>query len=408
MACPEIITGDHFLTRVLGNVDCQAQVLGSYGYQALAQPGSLAATFVAGLLTLFVALIGVRLLFGPPPGVRDFTFDALKVGVVLALAFSWPAFRTVVYDVAVGGPAEIVARITAPTGLDEGTGGLVARAQAADDAMLVLTQLGTGRTTNAVVDPRAPGATFASTALSDESGFAWSRLFWLAGILGVYGLLRLLAGLLLALAPLAAGLLLFEQTRGLFSGWLRGLVLTLLGTVGATVVLAVELAAIGPWLADALHVRQLGYATPAAPTELLAMTLGFAVIQVGMLGVLARVAFTRGWASLPAPAASVPAVADAVALAPAGLAAPALAPSRATRLADTVETQIRRESAANGGGRYDARAAIVPPGRAVAPLGTPENAVLPATGERLGSSYRRTSARSSRAGASRDRSGGGR
>lgn len=406
MACPSIITGDKFLTRVIGHVDCQAQVIGSYGYQALGEPGSLAATVVAGLLTLFVALIGVRLLFGPPPGVRDVTFDALKVGVVLALAFSWPAFRTVVHDVAIAGPAEIAAKVTAPTGLDEGTGGMVARLQAADDAMLVLTQLGTGRNSNTFVDPRAPGASFQSTALSDESGFGWSRLFYIAGILGAYGLLRLLAGLLLALAPLAAGLLLFEQTRGLFSGWLRGLVLTLVGTVGATVVLAVELAAIGPWLADALRVRQAGYATPAAPTELLAMTLGFAAIQVGMLAVLGKIAFTRGWTSAPAPvAANVPAT-FAPALATGGLAAPAVAPSRAARIADSVETQIRREEAASGGGRYDARAAIAPAGRAVAPMGPVETANAPAGGERLGSSYRRSTPRSSRSGSARDRSGG--
>ena len=99
MACPAIITGDQFLLRVIGHIDCQAQVLGSYGYQALGQPGSPASTLMAGLLTLFVALFGIRLLFGPPPGARDTVFDVIKIGLVLTLAFSWPAFRTVIHDV---------------------------------------------------------------------------------------------------------------------------------------------------------------------------------------------------------------------------------------------------------------------------------------------------------------------
>ena len=39
MACPSVITGDRFLTRSLEHLDCQAQVIGSYGYSALGKPG---------------------------------------------------------------------------------------------------------------------------------------------------------------------------------------------------------------------------------------------------------------------------------------------------------------------------------------------------------------------------------
>ena len=107
MACTPVITGEAFLERTLAHIDCQAQLIGSYGYQALGQPGSAASTLVVSLLTLFIAFFGIRLLFGPPPGARDLVFDVLKVGIVLTLAFSWPAFRTVVYDLTLKGPAEV-------------------------------------------------------------------------------------------------------------------------------------------------------------------------------------------------------------------------------------------------------------------------------------------------------------
>ena len=384
MACPQIITGDRFLTRVLTHIDCQADLVGSYGYQALAQPGSLASTLIAGLLTLFIAFFGIRLLFGPAPGMRDVVNDVLKIGIVLTLAFSWPAFRTVIHDVVVDGPASIAARLVV-TDTNAGTG-LLADLQAADDAMLGLTRQGTGRNAGALIDAQAPGGTFASTALADDSGYAWSRLVWLAGTIGVYGLLRLLAGLLLALAPLAAGLLLFEQTRGLFSGWLRGLVLALIGTVGATLVLAVELSAITPWL-------QLGYATPAAPTELFAMTLAFAVIQFGMVALLARVAFTRGWTSVPT---SIERTVGSEALVSASAFAPpsSRVVSRAERIADSVEIQLIREGH-SGQGRGSWR---LPAGRSgtSGPDSQGQDNGSFQNAPRLGSSYRRTGARNSR------------
>jgi type IV secretion system protein VirB6 len=60
MACRSVITGDEFLIRLLGHIDCQAQNIGSYGYQALGEPGSLAAIMMSGLLTLFIAHVWPR------------------------------------------------------------------------------------------------------------------------------------------------------------------------------------------------------------------------------------------------------------------------------------------------------------------------------------------------------------
>lgn len=342
MACPAILTGDAFLLRLLTHIDCQAQAIGSYGYQALGQPGSLAATVAAGLLTLFIALFGLRLLFGPALVARDVVLDVLRVGVVLTLAFSWPAFRTLIYDVTLGGPAEIAAVIAGPVSLASGEG-LAARLQGADNAMLRLAELGTGRNTGALVNPDAPGQTFQGSVPDDENRFAQSRLVFLSGIIGSLGFLRIAAGLLLALAPLAAMLLLFGPTRGLFAGWLKGLVMVMIAALGVTLMLGVELAVIEPWLADALRLRALGYAVPAAPIELSAITLGFALARFTLIWLLARVAFNPGWLEFPRiewpafvqPAASAP---------PFGVDPdPANIMSRARTMSDSIETMMRRE-----------------------------------------------------------------
>ncbi|MEP0189668.1 MAG: type IV secretion system protein [Erythrobacter sp.] len=298
MACPPIITGEDFLLRTLTHIDCQAQLIGSYGYQALGQPGSLASSLVTGLLTLFVAFFGIRLLFGPPPGARDLVYSVLKIGIVLSLAFSWPAFRTVVYDVTLKGPAEIASVLQTSSG-SVSEGSFAERLQRADTNIAELTTVGTGRNAGALIDAEAPESSFRSAALEDNEAYGSARLLYLSSVIGSLALLRVIAGLLLALAPIVAGLYFFTQTRGIFAGWLRGLILSATGSVGATILLSVQLAIVEPWLADALRVRSLGYATPSAPTELFAIMLAFAIAQLVMLWFLAKVVFNRGWITLP-------------------------------------------------------------------------------------------------------------
>lgn len=396
MACPAIITGDQFVTRVLTHIDCQTQYLGSYGYQSLSEPGSPASIAVTGLLTLFVALWGVRLLFGPGPSARDLVHAALKVGIVLTLAFSWPAFRTLIFDVVLDGPAEIAASISTPGLVGTGSG-LVERLQAADNAIVALTESGTGRRSGQFVDDQVAGGTFEGTALEDQSSFGLARLTYLAGLFSSLGLLRLLAGFLLAIAPLAAGLLLFEATRGLFAGWLKGLVLAIVGAAAITLVLAVELAMLESWLADALRLRQLGYATPSAPTELLAMLIGFAIIKLGLIALLARVAF--GTIQLRQDAREMSQYRSVPSFAPmnTGSCEPVVA-ERAARLSDFVERRLRIEE--NAGASRLARTNW----QAASARGAePGQMLVPAYAEgRLGSSHRRSRRDPSRSSARRD------
>lgn len=340
MACPDIITGDRFLERSLAHIDCQAQTIGTYGFQSLSEPGSTASLLVTGLLTIFIALFGIRLLFSGAPPSRDVIGDVIKIGIVLTLAFSWPAFRTVIYDVTLDGPSEIAAAITGDS-VPQSEVGFAARLQAADTAIVSLTVAGTGRNTSAFVDDAAENQAFDAAVLEDDSTLGWARLAYLTGVLAPLATVRILGGLLLALAPVVAALLLFEATRGIFSGWLRGLVLVFAGSLGVTVVLAVQLAVLEPWLADAIRVRGLGYATPAAPIEMMTINLAFALASIGLLYILTRVAFQRGWISVP----EFPSPSDWQRSEPLRyeVQGPGLYSSRAERLSDHLRTSMRRE-----------------------------------------------------------------
>lgn len=288
MACLAPDTGNGFLASSLAHLDCQAQTIGSFGYEALAQPGSSASTIVAGLLGLFVALFGFRLIRGDTISFGFLIDNAIKIGIVLALATSWPAYRVLVYDLTLKAPGELFEKVADASDLPGAGGGLAERLQNVDNGILALVAAGTGQLDAARtdIDPLP-----AKTPLNDSLAVGLARTSYVASILGVLGLLRITGGLLLALGPVMAGLLLFDGTRSFFWGWVRALVATALGALAASIILSVELAILEPWMARVLDLRAARYATPEAPFELLAVTLSFGLILLGALGLCARLAF---------------------------------------------------------------------------------------------------------------------
>lgn len=287
MSCTAPPTGSGFLSATLNNLDCQAQTIGGAGYQALAAPGSPLSLALTALLAIFVAVIGVRFLTGRPLGIDEWLASALKLGFVLALTASWPAYRTVVYDVVLKGPAEISASIGQASALPGSDGGLAARLQGVDNGIMALVVAGSGRLD---VASRVPQGAVAPP-LADDTALGWGKTLFVASILGSFGLLRLAGGLFLALAPLFAGFMLFDTTRFLFFGWLRSLIAVAIWSVGLAIVLGVQLAIIEPWLSQVLVYRAARVATLSAPFELLALTLAFSLIMLGMFALVLRIAF---------------------------------------------------------------------------------------------------------------------
>ena len=405
MPCGAVTTGQGFLSRTIEHIDCQAAAIGSYGFQSLAAPGSAFSVAVTSLLTVFIAILGIRLILGDRLGLSDAAVAALKIGVVLTLLGSWPAYRTLFYDVVLEAPADISAAMLAGTGTASADG-LVARLQGVDDAILALTRIGSGRFTAGAVPVRQgqrPDEAFREIAVNDDLGWGTARLSFLAGTLVPLIVLRIAAGLLLALGPLFAGLLLFEATRSLFLAWLSALFGIMLASIGFAVLLSVELAVIEPWLTGALRQRAADIATPSAPTELLALTLAFSLASLVLLAFLTRFAL-RQWVTRASLLRQESGVDRSRRSTPARLQAaglPALAGSqRAQRIAEGIESIQRAEltGATSGGGRLQTRILSGP-----AASRAQDSNKMVATAVPLGQGYRRNLQRTTRAGTARDR-----
>lgn len=355
MACPPLDQSAGFLSGVLRFVDCEAQSIGESGYQALAAPGSSFSMVLTGLLTLFVAIFGYRMLLGHTPNARDAVLALVKIGFVLALATSWPAYRTLIYDVAMRGPAELAAQIGTPAGLPGAGGGMVARLEYADRAMVALAVAGTGQRppeeASAAARPQVAPPIFGGF---DAFALGSARALFLIGIIGAFAAVRIVAGLLLAVAPFFIAFLLFDATRGLFEGWLRVLGGAALGALGSAIVLGVELALVEPWLTALLAARAGGLSIPNAPVELLVTTFLFCLVLAAMLFATARIAM--GFRLAPVwrvVSAALPFAArgpDQTVIGTTRTSAPDEGRSRAAALVDAVSASQRREAAQALGG----------------------------------------------------------
>jgi type IV secretion system protein VirB6 len=313
MICRPLTYGDGFVRGVLDFVDCQAQNIGTEGYRALAAPGSPVSIALTGMLTLFIAIYGYRMLMGHVPSARDGVLAMVKIGIVLALATSWPAYRVLAYDVALHGPAQMARDVGQPARLPGTDGGLTGRLQGVDAGLLELARAGVGNKPNGQTitrervvngqrqlvteDARGPVDEFEPLALG------YARITYLVATLSALAAVRLTAGLLLALGPLFIAFLLFEGTRGLFEGWVRALAGAALGAVAVTILLGAQLALIEPWLMYLIAMRQADLSITGAPVELFAVMLVFGIALIGALYAAARVAtgfrLPPAWRALP-------------------------------------------------------------------------------------------------------------
>jgi type IV secretion system protein VirB6 len=279
-SCAQIAVDAPMVEGLVGSVDCRVHDLAETGYAALAGPGSPVGMLLTGLLTLYVVFIGYRLILGRGGlTVGDATLKVMKIGLVMALAANWGLFQTLVYDTLTKGPAEL--------------GGLLLNGDAPfarlQDAFDGLQQSATLMASRA-----SPGA----ASMQGGPGFGafavnTGGMTLVLSTLGVLLASKVVLAILLALAPVVAGLLLFEATQGLVEGWLKAMIALALTPLVAVLTLSLELAMLAPSLralAEARSAQQFAAFDINPAVTVLVLTLVFALVMilaVVALGVIA-------------------------------------------------------------------------------------------------------------------------
>ena len=337
-SCPAPSPEDPLVQSLLGVVDCNVRDLVHTGYMAIFQPGSAIAGLLTALLTIYVAVMGYRLLLGQSQlRVSDFALNAVKLGVVIALATQWDTYQTVVYNLLFRGPEQLAGLVAAAVHPDSALihGDVFDGLQTAFDK---LSGFGAGYAAHAPpsASPMLGGAGFAALLMTSSASIL------LLSTLGVLLVAKIVLGLLLAVGPLFIALLLFETTRGVFEGWLRACFAFAFAPLAVTVLLGVALTMLEPSLTQMDELLKQHIYTLGPAYSVMTLVLVFAGVSAGALiagGVVAL--------GFRLPRRMQPAV-NLTAVAPAQRAEPVVASqSRAGRVAAAATLLDRRDNAAS-------------------------------------------------------------
>ena len=277
-ACTALVD-DGLIRGVLATVDCQTRAYAQGGYLALTSGSSVFQSALTVLLTIYVALIGFRMLFAQGDSrLSDVPVIALKIGLILALVTSWSAFQTLVFDVADRAPAEIAAIVSAPLQV-EGRSALAARPvdglQAAYDEFSL-----TGAAYGKIAGPAAKGYSSPQAAAAEMVALATGVLFLSSA--GIISASKLAIGVLTAIGPLFIAMALIPATRGLFVGWVRALVASALTPLVAWLLVVLMLSVLEPWLVTLGDQRRALLLDPQTAMSAAALVLVFGFGQAAL------------------------------------------------------------------------------------------------------------------------------
>ncbi|MEM8724580.1 MAG: type IV secretion system protein [Pseudomonadota bacterium] len=204
LAAQEMGTG---VASALTAVDCIASQMSEQAFGRIFGTDGQLAVVLTTLLIFYVAFFGISLMLGRSNlSVRALLPKMMTLGLVLTFATSFAAFSTIFYNLFVKGPDQIAGVIT-------GTGGSATYtfAQKLDVVFLAVQQASTGQVDIAAFSP---------------PGMMWlGAMLLLLGTVGLLVTARIGLALLLAVGPIFVVLALFNGTRGLFTGWLKGVVM---------------------------------------------------------------------------------------------------------------------------------------------------------------------------------------
>jgi type IV secretion system protein VirB6 len=366
-ACPAFDPLAPYVSAVITFADCRTLSLGESVYRAMGA-GTPFGGALTGLLTIFVALIGYRMLLGSMLSLRDGVLLALRLGVVLTLATQWPAYKTLVFDVVTGAPGELAASASGGSSGDLLPGAIAARIDGVSAAIADLISPATqsvpvpAQPAQTQPQPGQPAPTTQVSAaplagtLPQAAYFPLELANTALVVSALGGLLSVSAtmALMLALGPLFIASLLFAWTRGLFVAWLRVLLGAMLGTIAVPLVLALDLGIVERQVVALRALVDASQPPGFLPLAIAATTLASAVVLFALLAAVIRVA-----AGLQLPEAVRSEIGSLFPV-PRGVAGmvganrtEAAAPfalvdsrSRASQVADAMRAQARREDGA--------------------------------------------------------------
>ncbi|WP_325063789.1 type IV secretion system protein [Pseudoblastomonas halimionae] len=206
------------LAATLRGVDCVAGEMAQAAFARLLGPDGQLMPALTIFFTLFIALFGLALMTGRTRvGIAQLTPRFATLFLVILLTSSWLAFSSIVWNLFVLSPDYLASVITGSDGSATAT-----FAQKIDITFATIGQIaGQGGESQ------------------DISVFSPTGLLWLGGtllLLGTVGVLvtaKIALAVLVALGPLFVPFVLFQGTRGLFVGWLKGLTMLALAPLFA-------------------------------------------------------------------------------------------------------------------------------------------------------------------------------
>lgn len=327
-ACQQALEGvGAGVAASLRAVDCAAGATAQAAFGRLFGSDGALLPALTILLTLYVGFFAFALITGRSRiGVAALTPRMITVGLVLTFATSWIAYQSVVWNLAVGAPDQIA-------GILLGTNGS-ATTIFADKIDVVFA---------ALIEATGPQGTEGATSAFSPPGLMWlGAMLLLLGTVGLLATCKIALAILLALGPIFVVLALFPSTRGLFTGWLKGVVMLavtpLFAVLGGTLMLELAVPVLRslvqfPGMIDA-RAAMAFFMIGAVHAALMAMVLKVAGTMVA------------GWTVFGLAGGSVRNEDKAVNAAPAVALAPRAAPATAPTGSIASSREIRLGSAA--------------------------------------------------------------
>lgn len=222
------------VAAALRGVDCVAGEGSASAFGRLFASGGSLGTVLTIVLTLFVALFAIALLTGRTNvGVRSLIPRMVTLGLVLTFATSWVAYQAVVWNLAIGTPDYLATILTGSDG-----SATQVFAQKIDVVFQAIQEASGGAAAEQSVNFGETGDSGGESE-GDFSAFSPEGMMWLGAMLfmlGTVGLLvttKIALAVLVGLGPIFVVMALFNGTRGLFTGWVKGVVLCALAPLFA-------------------------------------------------------------------------------------------------------------------------------------------------------------------------------